>query len=673
MSKITYNDKVGIEEITDYPVENQITDDDLNEIKKVVNENDDTQIQQGEDIASIKESITTINEKNTAQDKEISAIKEVNTAQDELIAKLKGNMFNETAEGTRINVQDSSDLPSTLEVSGGERQATREGYNIFDYLENVRESISGLITTIDEKTGYITTNGTPTQGYVNIVLPIDITDFLEDGETYTLWQENHATTQYAGIYLQLNETKISDSSIIYLDSSTKNKTFVVNKSTYKYSVNLQIGLSTVAGTFNNYKNRYMVYKGTETKPFELYGVSPSPDFPSDVEVVEGSLEINKVNKNWFDIDCYSYIPNWQELTINNNTFKLYSKATGTWWDTVYYKYFVKNISKNITLSFNITDIQLNETGNVCRILVDQYDELNNNLNANTYYDYKSVGQYSKNINLKENCSYIILRIYIINGKNIVGTYVEFENFQLEKGSTATDYTPHQSEVYNLDIQQPMLSGDTFVKEDGNWFEVHGWENYVITGNESWTQLNSIEGWYEAFCAEITGEINSGSSVVTNIKSNMFLAKSLDDMFDHKVSGIGTRANGNIVIAFDSSYGITNINSFKAKLQELYNAGTAVETWYKLATPTKLPCTPEQVEVLEQLYNMPTYRPVTNIFTIQDLANLKLSYVADSKIYVDNKINDMQANLDTINQLLSTTATSALLLNNMQSDLESEVM
>ena len=95
--------------------------------------------------------------------------------------------------------------------------------------------------------------------------------------------------------------------------------------------------------------------------------------------------------------------------------------------------------------------------------------------------------------------------------------------------------------------------------------------------------------------------------------------------------------------------------------------------YKSEEPTKLPCTEEQSAVLDKLNNLDLFRPTVNIITTEDIALLKLKYVVDTKTYVDNQIADMQNQLNTINELLSTTATSSILLDNLQTDLESEVM
>lgn len=223
---------------------------------------------------------------------DIADIQAENDKQDKVIQQLQANMINETTdEATSLHVTDAAELPAKLEVRGNHKQVTREGYNIFDYLNHIRASISGLTTTTD-KEGYIIVNGTPTAGYANIVVPIDITDLLEDGETYTLWQQNHASSNLGGVYLQCNILSVESGSVVQrIDASTENKTFTVNKTLYSYSLNLQISNLEQAGTFNNYKNRYMVYKGTDSKEYEKFGVSPSINYSSEIEAVGDNINI----------------------------------------------------------------------------------------------------------------------------------------------------------------------------------------------------------------------------------------------------------------------------------------------------------------------------------------------------------------------------------------------
>ena len=107
-------------------------------------------------------------------DDKINTLEEVQAEQDSLIQKLKESMINiSTEEATSLHVTDVAELPAKLSVRGNHKQETREGYNIFDYLSHVTASINGLITTTD-KVGYITVNGTPTQDWDNILVPIYI-------------------------------------------------------------------------------------------------------------------------------------------------------------------------------------------------------------------------------------------------------------------------------------------------------------------------------------------------------------------------------------------------------------------------------------------------------------------------------------------------------------------
>ena len=127
----------------------------------------------------------------------------------------------------------------------------------------------------------------------------------------------------------------------------------------------------------------------------------------------------------------------------------------------------------------------------------------------------------------------------------------------------------------------------------------------------------------------------------------------------------------IRISLDISIINRNVAKFKNWLAEQKQAGTPVTIEYPLAEEEIEAYTEEQQTQRDQLQNAKTYKTVTNVFT--ENAELEMEYIADTKTYIDNKVNNMQNQLNTINELLSTTTTSAMLLDNMQSDLESEVL
>ena len=205
-----------------------------------------------------------------------------------------------TVEGESVVVSDGDvDKEVKATVNGNTKQETTEGYQLFDYSTKIIPNPSGLTVDYDKKTGYITVNGTPTKAYAGIMSAENITDKLEDGETYTLKQINYSQETYGGIYVQVGAFKADGSGTEYYSASNKAKTFTVNKSTYsKYTINIQTGSK--IETFSNYQNAYALYKGTEDKPVEIFtnGVAtPNPNHKQDVEVIDGVNRFDKDNEN----------------------------------------------------------------------------------------------------------------------------------------------------------------------------------------------------------------------------------------------------------------------------------------------------------------------------------------------------------------------------------------
>lgn len=84
--------------------------------------------------------------------------------------------------------------------------------------------------------------------------------------------------------------------------------------------------------------------------------------------------------------------------------------------------------------------------------------------------------------------------------------------------------------------------------------------------------------------------------------------------------------------------------------------------------------PELID-LGQLPELPkTFNGINNIWAETNLGNtqIEIEYVQDVKKLLEKQAEQQNARLDNIEALLSTTETSALLLDNMQNDLEKEV-
>lgn len=78
----------------------------------------------------------------------------------------------------------------------------------------------------------------------------------------------------------------------------------------------------------------------------------------------------------------------------------------------------------------------------------------------------------------------------------------------------------------------------------------------------------------------------------------------------------------------------SLEDYKAYLKTLYNAGTPVIVYYKLAVPERLKFTDEQKAVAKELTNARTYKNVTNI-TTDSKAILSLDYAKDLETLLNN--------------------------------------
>lgn len=226
-----------------------------------------------------------------------------------------------------------------------------------------------------------------------------------------------------------------------------------------------------------------------------------------------------------------------------------------------------------------------------------------------------------------------------NSKNYVkiGYSVEerqLDNCQLEKGSTATDYEEHKEQKIVLDIQQEMLTGD-YIDLDRKK-EVHGWNKYIFTGNETFTSATS--GGTQIyrttmFSTELKKDDENVIVLCNNAKG--VTNKTWTSNADKDIVFGGT--NGLIQFIVKE---VATLEEFKAKLQELYNSGIPVEIYYKTAEVTELDLTEAQIKALEQLNKLRLYKNVNNIFTLEDIALLQATYSVDIQTKLNNINNQL---------------------------------
>lgn len=252
----------------------------------------------------IKKDMSDIQKEQETQNTDISTLKTEKEALEKEVQNLREdnrlNSLTEDNEGELINITNSTGSRfNSLEIEGNEKQDTREGYNLFDYLSVLKEEDKGLTITKDDK-GYVFVNGTPNADYPFLTDYTDITDKLKNGKTYTLWQEKYRDNNSYGFYIQIDEREPNGSHNYY--NSRDNKAVFVANLNNTYKICIQSGIVSNLGILSNYKNRYMLYEGIDDKEFELYGAMPSFDYPSEVKCVGDNI-------NLFSTDFYDDFSN----------------------------------------------------------------------------------------------------------------------------------------------------------------------------------------------------------------------------------------------------------------------------------------------------------------------------------------------------------------------------
>ena len=230
-------------------------------------------------------------------------------------------------------------------------------------------------------------------------------------------------------------------------------------------------------------------------------------------------------------------------------------------------------------------------------------------------------------------------------------------FQIEINDAATEIIEPQEESYIVPVQKKMLEGDYF--DFDNEEEVHVWKKYEITGNENISIINELTNTVRFDITIPNIGLTDTKSISNYFKTTTFGNRQQD------VIQLNTYTNQIMIRMNKNTY--SNIEQFKVWLKVQYDAGTPVIAYYKLATPNRLKFTDEQKLVAKELKNARTYKNVTNI-TTDSKAIISLNYAKDT----ETEHNKMQKEIDEIKQLLSTTQTSAMLLDNLQKEVESEV-
>lgn len=456
--------------------------------------------------------------------------------------------------------------------------------------------------------------------------------------------------------LKYNVFEIDENDVIIknnMSSNNKDKTIKLQENTKKISLMLMWQDANKTITLEDIKDcKIKIAYGTRISNYSSCNC--------------GSAKIDIFNKNFIDIDKLKSLNSRNAYEKYNNVECL--KLVG-----VTQRYNL-NCKQNTQYVFQVNIVGYTYTGKLIGQFLIAYTD------GSTSYmqtDGTNAGKYSLISNARKTVKALVWNGY--SSGHFV--YIDKNDIQLDEATTLTNIVQHEEQSYLVDVQQPMFEGDTFVKQDGKWYEKHCVKTEIMLTFP--TTNIEVCGTFANFQTNrnIAFAVVKNDLKTTNVRNDILCDKLKakdNSMWGGKEDGIQTYINSNkfmISIPFEDiekNFGEElTINNYSQAFRKYINDNGPFKIYYLLEEPELIECTEAQNKVLDEIYNKShTYKNITNISAESAEVNpiVSLKYLKD----VETEHNKLQAQINEIKELLSSTETSALLVNNLEKDLRMEV-
>lgn len=168
----------------------------------------------------------------------------------------------------------------------------------------------------------------------------------------------------------------------------------------------------------------------------------------------------------------------------------------------------------------------------------------------------------------------------------------------------------------------------------------GTENYELYTNSTYNSTQ-IRLW-----ADYGQKYNESSSSLSGAYCNYFEEVTPNQSYMGTHNGFCMDAKGKCISFNYSGFigtTIANIDDWKNYVKSLYDNGNPIIIRYQLAEPYETDLPDDEGEELQQYYALHTNYPVTTILN-DGGAEMKVSYMADTKNYIDKKFNELSTAL-----------------------------
>ena len=535
-------------------------------------------------------------------------------------------LIKSTESGTEINLTDSSDMNiQELHLFGKSEQKTTKGIQLLN-LKDAKGGTNGGITYTQNGDGTFKRVGTATNtsgydvwflgGYIKEITDKDVLIILEAGKQYFLKDclifmgTIPITTDRNGT-INVLESKYPEGIKI---TGIRNPNVVLNR-TYNDIIYPLIAESSTAVDWEEY---------TGGQP------SPNPDYPQEIKSIENPT-VSVAGKNLFEPSTINYSYNNFRITANvdnsqKNSIKIkINTINATEGDLYALAYvdinkFVKKIKSNTTYT-----IVLKNPQNIGAVFVGTI--IGTNRITNTVAVKSNVIKLQTIDDISNKSTFPLVLYFagtvkenITIGFDDIAVYEgEYSNAEIE------EYKPIQSATLNYTLNRiDDVKDELIVRADGTGQLTKRYVKIRLDDSNSWTLSENSEASNGVFYVENTYGIKRASALSNYAIYTMYIGNVLNrnNLFDLSFKQI----------RFANAQNMT-LEEWKNKLEE-----EAITLIGELEEPIVTELSSEEVQKILTLH---TNKPNTTIWNDQN-AEMQITYVADTKTYIDNKMVELQA-------------------------------
>lgn len=441
-----------------------------------------------------------------------------------------------------------------------------------------------------------------------------------------------------------------DGKIDFILSKNSDNSYLVNLAVKNFNVNedteVYVGLNVMAQ--NTYNNKYhiMLNSGNIPLPYEPYAGGkpyPSPEYPQEIknsgkwneETQKYEVDVKITGKNLFDMNKFI------------DTCNFTKNEDGTFRIDKYVERYDCFIPANTILSIEVLKVEDSSGAAALELFYEDGKSM--------YIGFSLVGV--KTFLIQKDVAYIKVLAYRKH---------EYKYIQLEKGRTATPYEPYKEQTLTLTSDRPITKWDRLVEQGGQIGWLYNSANETIDGKTGkWSIQPATKIFYRTditfpiavpFCSELLGYDYSSVGY-------------------KKDTGITINNLGILCITLPEEVELT-LDAYKQ-----YLADNPLHVLYKDDSEEFVPLPQSEQNAIRALK---TYYPTTVITADGGELDpdIKVTYTADTKNYIDGKVSAKVASIlrqyqaDTANLLsLMPMETQATMIendtNNILNNLESE--